>query len=821
MFTRHNSQYGKIVIDCSITVNNRGIHYMDRQSTELLEFPKVREILASYTSFSASREIALTIEPLSNHDQIILLLQQADEACRLLSLKPEFSIGGVTDIREIVGLTTKGKMLDAQALLTVKETLIALRELRSRFERQSGDVPMLWKIAQGIVEQKHIESKIRRCISPQGDILDNASDKLLDIRRKLREGRQRILERLDAFVKSEKGQKLLQEPLITEREGRYVLPVKTENKRDVKGIVHDISNTGSTVFIEPMVTIDMGNELRGLTVEEKLERERILSVLSGEIAEHAEEIKRSIDLTAELDFALTKARYAEKARASVPLIPQHDKKSASENPDARVLKLVNARHPLLKGAAVPLTVEIGRDFSTLIITGPNTGGKTVALKTIGLLVLMTQAGIPIPASPESSVPVFRDVFADIGDEQSIEHTLSTFSWHIGNINRILKALSGNCMVLMDELGTSTDPAEGAALAQAILLRLLKTKTIVVATTHFSELKAFAYKTPGIKNASLDFDPDTLKPTYHLSIGIPGGSNALSIASSLGLPEDIISSAKEMLSSSGTVEMEAVLHDLMSEKMKAEALQDKLSRRIQETEQLKDNLEQKKQVLEKMESDLLRQSKDRLLLEASQLQNMIKNVTAQLKKQQKLENIEKAKRALEQLHEHMDSSRWQRKIRAGQTAETPSISDLAVGQNVRLINESLAGTISSIAEKEGTVEVLAGGAKITVDISNIELVPEQQGKIKLSKHLSLERSSKSVPMELDLRGKRSSEVEGLIDSYLNDAFLAGLSSVRIIHGYGTGTVRQIVRELLASHTLVKSFTPGTKGEGGDGATNVNL
>ncbi|HAV10850.1 MAG TPA: endonuclease MutS2 [Dehalococcoidia bacterium] len=794
---------------------------MDRQSTELLEFPKVREILASYTSFSASREIALTIEPLSNHDQIILLLQQADEACRLLSLKPEFSIGGVTDIREIVGLTTKGKMLDAQALLTVKETLIALRELRSRFERQSGDVPMLWKIAQGIVEQKHIESKIRRCISPQGDILDNASDKLLDIRRKLREGRQRILERLDAFVKSEKGQKLLQEPLITEREGRYVLPVKTENKRDVKGIVHDISNTGSTVFIEPMVTIDMGNELRGLTVEEKLERERILSVLSGEIAEHAEEIKRSIDLTAELDFALTKARYAEKARASVPLIPQHDKKSASENPDARVLKLVNARHPLLKGAAVPLTVEIGRDFSTLIITGPNTGGKTVALKTIGLLVLMTQAGIPIPASPESSVPVFRDVFADIGDEQSIEHTLSTFSWHIGNINRILKALSGNCMVLMDELGTSTDPAEGAALAQAILLRLLKTKTIVVATTHFSELKAFAYKTPGIKNASLDFDPDTLKPTYHLSIGIPGGSNALSIASSLGLPEDIISSAKEMLSSSGTVEMEAVLHDLMSEKMKAEALQDKLSRRIQETEQLKDNLEQKKQVLEKMESDLLRQSKDRLLLEASQLQNMIKNVTAQLKKQQKLENIEKAKRALEQLHEHMDSSRWQRKIRAGQTAETPSISDLAVGQNVRLINESLAGTISSIAEKEGTVEVLAGGAKITVDISNIELVPEQQGKIKLSKHLSLERSSKSVPMELDLRGKRSSEVEGLIDSYLNDAFLAGLSSVRIIHGYGTGTVRQIVRELLASHTLVKSFTPGTKGEGGDGATNVNL
>ncbi len=794
---------------------------MDKQSTELLEFPKIREILASFTSFSASNEIARAIEPLTNPEQIMLLLQQADEACRLLSLKPEFSIGGVTDIREIVGLTTKGKMLDAQALLAVKDTLIALRELRSKFQRQSDDVPLLWKIAQGIIEQKHLESEIRRCISPQGDILDSASDKLLDVRRRLREGRQRIIERLDSFIKSEKGQKLLQEPLITEREGRYVIPVKTENRRDVKGIVHDVSNTGSTVFIEPMNTIDMGNELRSLIIEEKLELERILSALSEEIAAHASEITLSVSLTAELDFALAKARYAEKAHAAVPTIPHHDKKSTEERPDARILRLVNARHPLLKGAAVPLTVEIGRDFSTLIITGPNTGGKTVALKTVGLLVLMTQAGIPIPALPESSVPIFKNVFADIGDEQSIEHTLSTFSWHIGNINRILKALTNNCMVLLDELGTSTDPAEGAALAQAILLRFLQTKTIVVATTHFSELKAFAYKTPGIKNASLDFDAETLKPTYHLSIGIPGGSNALSIASSLGLPEDIINSAKEMLSSSGSVEMETVLHDLMAEKQKAETLQKKLTQRVQEAEELKEGWEQKKHDLEQQESDLLRQSKDRLLLEASQLQNMIKNVTTQLKKQQKAENVAKAKQALAQLHERIDSPGWQRKIRVGQTGETPSITDLAIGERVRLINEGLEGVIISIAEKEGTIEVQAGSTKITVDLPDIEKITDRQVHFKLPQNFSLKRSSKPVSMELDLRGKRSVEIEGIIDTYLNDAFLASLSSVRIIHGYGTGTVRQIVREVLASHPLVKSFTPGTKGEGGDGTTTVNL
>ncbi|MCD5413116.1 MAG: endonuclease MutS2, partial [Dehalococcoidia bacterium] len=526
---------------------------MDAKSLEMLEFPRVREILAGFTSFSASRDLAMSLQPSSDPELVTLLLTQSTEARRLLAANPGFSIGAAGDVREAAEMAARGKILEPQTLVDVQTTLAAARRLRSSLAKLASEFPSLWGIAERIVVLPRLEEDIARCIDPAGDLLDTASAQLADLRRRLREKRRQLLDRLDGIIKSAKGQRLVQEPLVTEREGRYVIPVRVELQKEMKGIVHDVSNTGATVFVEPWMTVDLGNEQRQLAIEEQREVERILAALSADVGANQAAISGDVALIAELDLALAKARYAEMARATEPLIVADiTGDGSSSQPGA--LRLVAARHPLLKAKAVPLSVEIGNDFSTLIITGPNTGGKTVALKTIGLLTLMAQSGMPIPASEESCIPIFDNVFADIGDEQSIEQTLSTFSWHIGNMVRIIETSTRRSLVLLDELGTSTDPNEGAALARAILLHFQSKRTSVVATTHYSDLKVFAHTTPGMQNASLEFDPVTLAPTYHLTVGIPGGSNALAIASQLGLSSEIVASAREMLTR-GTAEIE--------------------------------------------------------------------------------------------------------------------------------------------------------------------------------------------------------------------------------------------------------------------------
>ncbi|MFC1865051.1 endonuclease MutS2, partial [Chloroflexota bacterium] len=528
---------------------------MDDKSLEILEFPRIKEILAGFTSFQASHELALDLQPLSDYEQVSLLLKQSAEARYLLSLEPGFSIGGVIDIREAVKMAARGKILEPVSLVEIQQTLAAICQLRSSLGKLSQELPLLWNIAEGIVELHHLVKDIASCIAPSGELLDHASPKLAAVRQQLREARERLLERLEAIIRSPNGGKIIQEPIITEREGRYVLPVKIEFRKEIKGIVHDVSNTGATVFVEPWTIVEMGNTLRELVIEEVREIDRILGKLSAEVGTHEAEVSLSIALIAELDLALAKARYAKKARATEPVLTtfiENEKGNTEEQ--ASVIRLVEARHPLLTEKAEPLSVEIGRNFSILMITGPNTGGKTVALKTIGLLSLMTQAGIPIPASAKSHIPVFDGVFADIGDEQSIEQTLSTFSWHMGNIIRVINSATERSLVLLDELGTNTDPAEGSALSRSILLHFLSRGTMAIATTHYSDLKMFAHTTPGLQNASLDFDPVTLIPTYHLTVGIPGGSNALATASRLGLPPKIIANARGMLSK-GTQELE--------------------------------------------------------------------------------------------------------------------------------------------------------------------------------------------------------------------------------------------------------------------------
>lgn len=794
---------------------------MDDRDLELLEFHKIREIIAGFTSFSASRELALKLCPLVDEQQVRHLLSQSAEARRLLSLGPDFHLGEVTDIRETVKMATRGKVLEPQTLLAIEKTLDAVNQLRDNLTGLFDKLPLLGELARDIVDLRQLQKRIGDSISPSGDVLDSASPRLAAVRREGREVRQRLLSRLEAIIQSPRGQKVIQEPIIAEREGRYVILVRAESRRELKGIVHDVSNSGATLYIEPWATVDISNHLRELVMEEKHEVERILEGLSLEAGAYQAEISRNIELAAEIDLALAKARYAYRIKAAEPVIIAAGEytEGAVQEQDF-VLRLVEARHPLLGAKAVPLSVEIGRDFTALIITGPNTGGKTVALKTIGLLSLMAQAGLPIPASTESHIPLFDSVFADIGDEQSIEQTLSTFSWHVSNIVRIINGTTNRSLVLLDELGTNTDPGEGSALARSILIYFLSLRTMTVATTHYTELKAFAHATDGMQNASLDIDPVTMLPTYHLTLGIPGGSNALVTASRLGLLHEIVDRARAMLSR-GTQELETLLSDLTYEQKSVEALHHTLEEARGQVEQKNAELDKRLRQLESEERKIIRDTSERVSREAAELHREIRKVTSELRKEKSRERIEQAKKALTSVREQLEGETWDIKAVENISEVASEAGPIVAGDNVWLKEAGLEATVLSASEETGQVEVQAGSVKMVLSMDSVEKIPSS-GSLKPERSRIMKvQSKRAVSLELDLRGKRADEVEPILDSYLNEASLAGMSEVWIIHGIGTGTVRQIVREFLASHLLVKSFRPGGRSEGGDGATIVRL
>ena len=790
---------------------------MDDKSLRILEFHRIREILTGFTSFSASRELAAGLMPVSDYTAISLSLKQPAEARRLLSLEPGFSIGEVTDIRETARMTALGRVLEPAELLEVRCTLEAVRKLRSSLTRLSEDLPLLWAIAEGTTALPGLEESINRCISPTAELLDSASPALAAIRHRLKEIREHLLDRLHSIINSPRGQRIAQESIVTEREGRYVIPIKIESRKEIKGIVHDISNSGATLFIEPWSTLPMGNELRELTIQERHEIDKILAVLSAKVAEYEAEISRNIALVAELDLALAKARYARKFGASEPVvIPPSEKPAGSAG-----LRLVAARHPLLGEGAVPMTLEIGQDFSVLIITGPNTGGKTVALKTIGLLSLMAQAGIPIPASEESRLPVFDSIFADIGDEQSIEQTLSTFSWHIGNIVRIINSATENSLVLLDELGISTDPAEGSALARSILLHFLSLGTVTVATTHYSDLKAFAHTTDGFKNASLDFDPVTFEPTYHLSVGTPGGSNALATAARLGLAAEIIARAREM-TAKGTQELEALLADLMNEKQRFCSLCGDLEKQRGEVEGRNAELASELERLRAEERRIIQEARDGVVKQAAELHREIQRAASELRREKKKEVVERTRQALASVQKQLKADDWQAEAGTAAGAETADDSHITPGDTVWLKEVNIAAKVLSLSEETGQVEVQAGQTRLSLSIDRVAKTASSAGMaLPASAPVRIEAGAGAVSLELDLRGRRADEVEAELDSYLNNASLANLEEVRIIHGIGGGTVRSIVRESLASHPLVRAFRCGGQKEGGDGATIVQL
>ncbi|MFC1875010.1 endonuclease MutS2 [Chloroflexota bacterium] len=787
---------------------------MDEKSLEILEFPEVRKILSGYTSFPVSKDLVLNLKPTCDYNEISLLLRQSKEARLMLSLDRGFDISGAFDIREDVKQAALGKILEPKKLIEIQQTLSIARQIRSSLNEVSQEVQLMWDIAKGIEDLTNIERQIARCLSPNGRILDRASSQLSTIRAQLKETREILIKRLENILGTPRGRKIIQEPIITERHGRYVVPVKVELRKEIKGITHDVSNTGATVYVEPWSTVDLGNTLRELQTAEEREIERILCNLSMAVGTKETEILQNVSRLAELDMIIAKARYAHSVKAAEPgLINPSDEIDQSNS--SIFMKIVDARHPLLRHKAVPLSVEIGKDFSILVITGPNTGGKTVALKTIGLLSLMTQSGIPIPASPETRIPVFNGIFADIGDEQSIEQTISSFSWHVGNIVRIIKNATERSLVLLDELGTSTDPAEGSALARAILLHFLSSKTLTVATTHYADLKAFAHTTPGIENASFEFDPVSLAPTYHMTVGIPGGSNAMAVAARLGIPPEIIEQATTMLPQ-GTLDLESMLSDIAAEKVKVTEMRMLLEREESEAEARNTEIESLLAKIRSEERRVIQDTRDKVVLEIADLHRQIRQASLDLRKQRSREAIDAAKRSLADVDAQLDS-----KLQVLKTAKPQSQEPIAVGDTVYMSKLDLYGTVLSISKGKKEVEVQAGQITFKLRTDSIEKAGSEAIVQPRDKSEIIVPAGRPILSRLDLRGKRAGEVEVLLDGYLNEATLANLSEVQIIHGIGTGTVRQIVRDFLTSHPLVKSFKIGGKEDGGDGITLASL
>lgn len=795
---------------------------MNEQYLTTLELPKILAQLAEHTSFSASRELALNLRPSSDIDEVRRRLQETTEAKALLATHPDVSVQGAKDVRPSVQRAALGATLQPSELLDVRGTLASARHMRNLLSRLKENYPLLAQMAEQLQPLSEIREEIERCLDTDGHVLDRASPALATIRRESLLARERLVERLRRIVTASENARFLQEPIITERNGRYVIPLKADFKGRIPGIIHDQSASGATIFIEPLETVELNNHWRQLQLEEQREVERILAALSNRVGQEAEAICRDVELLAKLDLALAKGRFSF-ALCAVPAIICTDRWPLSSAraelpPPEHPLNLIRARHPLLpRNTVVPIDIYMGGDYTTLLITGPNMGGKTVALKTIGLLAAMSQAGLHIPASDGSKLPVFTGIYADIGDEQSIEQNLSTFSSHMSHIIDILNHADAGSLVLLDELGAGTDPVEGAALAQAIISALLERRCLAACSTHYAQLKAFAFDTPGVQNACVEFDIETLSPTFRLTIGLPGQSNALTIAKRLGLAEEIIERARRFISPNDR-QVDAMLARI---KAASEAAERRL-REVEESrarlETLERELRQKLAEIEEERIRILNQAREEARQELERVQKEIRRLHLELGRwasappKEIKAAIQGASATVQELLEELKPLESHTVTSSGN--EPPQVGDL-----VYINSLGQTGELLSVDGDEAEVKV--GNFRLRTRLKGLEFRsrPRAAGSTKGTSFRSPQVDSPG--MELDLRGLRAEEVPPALDAYLNKAYLAGLPWVQIIHGKGTGVLKEVVRQLLSSHPLVSAFRPGTLGEGGDGVTIAEL
>ena len=783
---------------------------MSERTLRVLEFTKIREQLAAKALTPMGAEKCLALVPSCNMQEVLLWQQETEEATVILTYLGGHPMASFSDVRPALALADKGATLSPKALLSIAELLRAARTARDALVTDRDNTPLLREKAQGLCTLRNLEQDITDAIISEDEIADRASSELTNIRRHLRGATERIKDKLNQMIHNATFAKYLQDPIITVRSDRYVLPVKAEYRGSVPGLVHDQSTSGATLFIEPMAAVEMGNELKQWELKEKQEIERILAALSAEVAPYASQLQENVDRLAELDFIFAKGLLSRDMYAVTPKLNQQG-----------FINIIRGRHPLIPAEkVVPSNLWMGRDFTTLIITGPNTGGKTVTLKTVGLFTLMAQAGLHIPADLGTELAVFEQVFADIGDEQSIEQSLSTFSSHMTNIVKIMHEVTPRDLVLFDELGAGTDPTEGAALAQSILTRLLHIRVRTLATTHYSELKAFALSTKGVENASVEFDVETLRPTYRLSIGVPGKSNAFEISRKLGLPENLIDAAKELLSSE-SIRFEDVIANAEYHRQVAEKERELAAQAAQETIRLRDEAEKLRKEMEEKRENAMRKAREdakRVLENARRESESILSDLKRMKKNASAPDAEAAalRRQLEKSIDGLSEGLARPMDDAGAPPKT-----LKPGDRVKILTLGSEGTVLSAPNAKGEVELQAGVMKFKAHISQLRLVRETAPRQRASVKTQTGAMTRTVAMECDVRGMALDEALSAVDQYLNEAVMAGLNEVSIIHGKGTGVLRSGIQQHLRRHMLVKEFRLGVYGEGESGVTVVTL
>ncbi len=789
---------------------------MDAKSIALLEFPLVRARLAAATGFPPGQRLAEALQPSSDPVLVGIALEETSQARALLAERPSVGIGGAHDIGPAVGRAGRGGRLDAGQFAAIAQTLEAGSRLRDVLadDRRA----LLHELARSLHPLPGLRSTLERSFDPAGELLDTASPRLGALRRATRQAYERLRTRLEQLVHSSDVGGALQDPIVTLRNGRYVVPVRADARSRVKGIVHDASGSGQTLFVEPLVAVELGNAWREAQLAEAAEVERILDELSALVGSQAGPLGETLDALARFDFWSAKARLAEELDA------------VRAEPATRTeIVLKGARHPGLSGRVVPIDVELGTEFRALVVTGPNTGGKTVTLRTIGLLVLMHQAGLHVPADPGSRLPVLADVFADIGDEQSVAQSLSTFSGHLRSIVRITAAAGPATLVLLDELGAGTDPTEGSALAQALLDHFLRTGALVAATTHYAELKVYAHTTPDVRNASVEFDLETLSPTYHLRIGLPGGSQAFAIAERLGLPGAIVADARSRLSE-GQQAFEETLASIRAADLATREALDRArtaEQRAAESQRAADE-----------ERRRARRERDEAVAVArSDAERIVEDLRAEVSgARRRLERETITAPALDQVVERAEERLG--RLPAPAPVPAPVLQaapvEWRVGARARSRTGGWEGRIVALERggRRATLEV--GGMRVTAPTAELELPGASGGEMPRASRtdgaateavagigrLRLERS-RTVASSLDVRGARVEEALEVVDRYLEDASLAGLERAIIIHGLGTGALRDAVRAAASAHPLVRTVRAGERGEGGDGATVIGF
>ena len=783
---------------------------MDTESFKVLEYGKITNWLASFASTMCGKELCRSVIPSGDYDEVVRLHHETAEAVQVQQMQsPPF--GGIYDLRTLLKKASMGAVLEIDELRSVMSTMCGMRNVKYFFRDLALDAPHLKAMAKPIEILGMVERHLKDTIDEHGNFRDDASPELRRITRELQTAQARVKDRLFAILHDAANQKYFQEAIVTVRDERYVIPVKQEYRNYFPGVIHDQSASGATLFVEPLATVELNNTVRQMGLAREQEIQRILQRLSTEIAQNADILSENCTILSEMDLIFARAGLAREMQAYPPILNQ-----------SGVVHLKRARHPLLpKDKVVPIDIELGQNFSILLITGPNTGGKTVSMKTLGLLALLAQSGCFLPTAPDSEIPVYRNIYADIGDEQSIEQSLSTFSAHTRNIVRIIDKADQGDLILLDEVGAGTDPDEGAALARSIIAYFLQQGIAVVATTHYAVLKTYAYAESGIENASVEFDLKTLRPTYRLLIGIPGASNAFSISRQLGLPQDIVARAEIYISEEHT-HFEHVVNELEREKQDYESKNRELRNKEAEIKSVEARLRAERETLSNTRQEFLHKAREEANNIVREARRSAEETIKSLKEQFDDHGVKERRKAIQEARNRLDEAYIQDSLQKNPAVgKTIRPEDIRSGDIVYIESLAQEGTVLSVQGKELTVQV--GGLRTIVKMSACTFVTRKKPKKNTKVHVgtSIAQKTAEIRPEIDVRGMTVLEAETVLGKFIDDAVFTGLSKILVIHGKGTGALRQGLQDYLKQHRSVLRFSFADISEGGTGATVVEL